>query len=265
MRYEPIKESLGRIFKKSPWARIIFYKLLDLLILRTWHVHRELRKWKKSAPNKAHILDAGCGFGQFAYHLSKMSSSFSILGIEEKKERVCECNAFFREIRKENALFKCTDLGSIEMRESFHLVLLIETLKYVENDIQLLKNLNSSMKTGGLMLVSAPSEYRGAASKDDLDDDNQFREFYKLSDLKDKLKQAGFSKVKSHYSYGIPGQISWKFSMKIPLQLLNKSKLFIAVLPFYYLVVFPMAVVLNFIDSHTAHSKGSGLLVLAWK
>jgi len=265
MRYEPVKETLGNIFKRSPWARIIFYKVLDLLILRTWHVHRELRKWKRSAPDAAHILDAGCGFGQFSYYLSKMSDKFSILGVEQKKERVCECNAFFRDIGKENTLFRSVELDSVQMPDSFHLVLLIETLKYVHNDQALLRQLHTSMKTGGMLLVSTPSEFHGAESDDNDSDEGQFREFYNKNDLKEKLKLAGFTKVKAHYSYGIPGQISWRFSMKIPVQLVNTSRLFLVLLPFYYLIVLPVAVVLNFIDSHTVHSKGSGLLVLAWK
>jgi hypothetical protein len=47
MYYDPIKRSLGNVFNRSPWLRRLFYNLLDLLLLRTWHVHRELRQWAK--------------------------------------------------------------------------------------------------------------------------------------------------------------------------------------------------------------------------
>ena len=43
MQYDPIKRTLGEFFNRASWMRKLFYKLLDLLLLRTWHVHRELR------------------------------------------------------------------------------------------------------------------------------------------------------------------------------------------------------------------------------
>jgi len=36
-------------------------------------------------------------------------------------------------------------------------------------------------------------------------------------------------------------------------------------LPFYYLVVYPFCFILNYIDSHTGHMTGTGLIAKAWK
>ncbi|NNF01597.1 MAG: methyltransferase type 11, partial [Bacteroidia bacterium] len=47
MQYDPIKRKLGVFFNKSPFLRKVFYNLLDLLLLRAWHVHKELRTWIK--------------------------------------------------------------------------------------------------------------------------------------------------------------------------------------------------------------------------
>ena len=41
MQYDPIKRSLGRVFNTTPGLRILFYRLLDLLLLRSWHIRRE--------------------------------------------------------------------------------------------------------------------------------------------------------------------------------------------------------------------------------
>ena len=46
MQYDPIKRSLGNIFNRTPALRILFYRLLDLLLLRSWHIRRELRQMK---------------------------------------------------------------------------------------------------------------------------------------------------------------------------------------------------------------------------
>ena len=64
MEYDPIKRSLGNVFNKNPFLRKTFYRLLDLLLLRAWHVHLELRKWMQVSPQNASILDAGAGFGK---------------------------------------------------------------------------------------------------------------------------------------------------------------------------------------------------------
>ncbi len=65
MQYEPIKRSVGRFFTGPLFMRRILYLLLDLLLLRTWHVKKALRKIARQFPGDASVLDAGSGFGQY--------------------------------------------------------------------------------------------------------------------------------------------------------------------------------------------------------
>ena len=53
--------------------------------------------------------------------------------------------------------------------------------------------------------------------------------------------------------------------MKYPIRMLNTSKLFFILLPFYYLVTFPVALVCNWLDVSMKHKSGTGLIVKAWK
>jgi hypothetical protein len=53
--------------------------------------------------------------------------------------------------------------------------------------------------------------------------------------------------------------------MKYPIMMLNASKLFYILLPFYYLVTYPFSLVLNFMDVSLKHSTGTGLIVKAVK
>jgi hypothetical protein len=53
--------------------------------------------------------------------------------------------------------------------------------------------------------------------------------------------------------------------MKYPILLLGISKIFFVLLPFYYIVVFPIAALLNWLDLNTEHKKGTGLIVTAYK
>ena len=103
MYYDPIKRSLGNVFNRSPWLRRLFYNLLDLLLLRTWHVHRELRQWAKGRTDEAlNILDAGSGYGQYTYWLSGLSKKWQILAVDVKDEQIADSNRFFRQIGRVN-------------------------------------------------------------------------------------------------------------------------------------------------------------------
>lgn len=268
MHYDPIKKTLGKIFNRSPYSRILFYKLLDTLLLRTWHIHRELRKWRKAAPHRAHILDAGSGFGQYSYYLSRFSDKYSILGVDVKTDQVCECNAFFQSIGRHNVLFKVEDLLRFRKDNCFDLVVCVDVMEHIDEDVKVMTNYCNSLREGGMLLISTPSDMGGSDVHEQGETsfiEEHVRDGYNMAEIKEKLKSAGFTKVKAHYSYGTPGQISWRFSMKYPMKMLNISKAFLLLLPFYYIVVMPFALVLNFVDSHTAHHSGTGLVVLAWK
>src|SRR5687768_2770622 len=95
MHYDPIKNSLGRFFNSSPLLRKLFYRLLDLLLLRTWHIHKELKTWFRSNPSPKDILDAGSGFGQYSYYMGKKGAGYRILSVDVKEEQVADCNEFF--------------------------------------------------------------------------------------------------------------------------------------------------------------------------
>ena len=47
--------------------------------------------------------------------------------------------------------------------------------------------------------------------------------------------------------------------------MLNASKLFFIILPIYYLITFPFALILNAMDVAMKHETGTGLIVKAWK
>ena len=91
------------------------------------------------------------------------------------------------------------------------------------------------------------------------------RNGYSRDDIEKKLSISGFRNTEIKYTYGTPGNISWHISMKYPVKMLSRSKLFAIILPFYYLPVFPLALILNFFDLRLTHKKGTGLIIKAVK
>ncbi len=269
MQYDPIKRVLGDAFNKTPFLRRVFYKLLDLLLLRTWHVQKELRLWAANRRNKEqYILDAGSGFGQYTYYLSGMSPKWSILAVDVKEEQISDSNCFIRAIGRYNVLFRIADLVRYREPKSYDLILSVDVMEHILEDVEVFHNFHASLRHGGMLLISTPSDQGGSDVHGN--DEASFieehvRDGYNIKEIKDKLKRAGFSKVEARYSYGKPGQISWRLSMKYPLLMLNMSKIFFLVLPFYYLITFPVSLVLNWMDVNGKHKSGTGLIVKAWK
>lgn len=274
MQYDPIKRSLGTFFNTSPQLRKLFYRLLDLLLLRTWHVKKAFKSWANTK-QEANILDAGMGFGQYAYFMAKRQAKFWVKGVDVKEEQVDDCTDFFKQINQNNATFAIADLTKFSEIDTYDFVLSVDVMEHIEEDVLVFKNFYKSMKAGGMLLISTPSDQGGSDvhhhdHDHDHEDNHSFidehvRDGYGIPEIKDKLKEAGFSKSEAHYSYGWPGKISWRISMKYPILLLNASKLFFVLLPFYYLITFPFALILNYLDLSLKHKTGTGLIVKAWK
>ncbi|MEP7264862.1 MAG: class I SAM-dependent methyltransferase [Bacteroidota bacterium] len=269
MQYDPIKRSLGNVFNKTPFLRKIFYNLLDLLLLRAWHVHKELRVWLKNAPAKAEILDAGAGYGQHSFWLSSKLPQCKILAVDVKEEQVADCNQFFKAIgRNDRVKFVVDDLTIYKADAKYDLVISVDVMEHILEDVQVFRNFVASLKPGGMLLISTPSDQGGS----DVHGDEQasfieehVRDGYNIKEIEDKLKSAGFSKAEARYQYGTPGKISWRLSMKYPILMLGMSKLFFIILPFYYIIAYPISFVLNWMDTMMKHPTGTGLIVKAWK
>lgn len=269
MKYDPIKRNLGLVFNKNPFLRKLFYWLLDLLLLRAWHIKKVIRCWKKKYKHNATILDAGSGFGQYSYYLSKQSKNWNILGVDVKTEQIEDCNQFFTKIGKsERVKFEFADLTKFSKNEEYDMILSVDVMEHILEDVVVFKNFNQALKDGGMLLISTPSDQGGSDVHDEDDHsfiDEHVRDGYNIKEIEDKLVEAGFSNVEAKYSYGAPGKVSWKLSMKFPILLLNTSKLFFVVLPFYYIIAYPISFILNYLDVNITHKTGTGLIVKAYK
>ncbi|OIP04101.1 MAG: methyltransferase type 11 [Bacteroidetes bacterium CG2_30_32_10] len=268
MQYDPIKRSLGKVFNKKPFLRKLFYHLLDLLLLRTWHIKKEIRIWAKSRSINVNILDAGSGFGQYSYFLTRFNSKYNITGTDIKEEQIEDCTNFFKKIGKQQVSFKVADLTTYVETEYYDMILSVDVMEHILEDVLVFKNFHASLKTGGMVLISTPSDQGGSDAHDEEDEsfiEEHVRNGYNISEIQDKLKSAGFSKTEAYYAYGKPGSLSWRLSMKYPIQLLGISKLFFIIIPFYYLITFPFCLILNYLDVNNKQNSGTGLIVKAWK
>jgi SAM-dependent methyltransferase len=269
MQYEPIKRSLGKFFAGSLFLRKILYFLLDLLLLRTWHVKKALRKIARQFHDERNVLDAGSGFGQYTWRMSRMNKLWKIKAVDINKEQIDDCNAFFSNAGlSDRVSFSCADLTTVIDPDSYDLILSVDVMEHIEEDRLVFQNFCKSLKKNGILLISTPSDKGGSDVHRENEEsfiDEHVRDGYGINDITEKLSQAGFSKIEALYTYGIPGNISWRLSMKYPVKMLNISYFFFLVLPFYYLITFPVSIILNIFDLIMTHKTGTGLLVTARK
>jgi len=269
MQYEPIKRSVGRFFTGPLVMRKILYSLLDLLLLRTWHVKKALRKIARQFPDAANVLDAGSGFGQYTWRMSRINPHWYIKAVDINSEHVEDCRRFFDKAGLAGrVLFGTADLTSLNDNNIYNIILSVDVMEHIEEDVQVFRNFYNSLQNNGILLISTPSDQGGSDVHGEEEEsfiDEHVRDGYSIKDITEKLTSAGFRNIETSYTYGKPGNLSWRMSMKYPIKMLNTSYLFFLVLPFYYLIVFPVSVILNFLDLYMTHETGTGLLVTARK
>jgi 2-polyprenyl-3-methyl-5-hydroxy-6-metoxy-1,4-benzoquinol methylase len=266
MKYEPIKEKVGSIIGGSRTLRKIYYFLLDTILLRAWHVKREVRRIFKVNRFQS-ALDAGCGPGEYSYYLAKKFGA-RVTGVDVIESEVERCNIFAREENLKDLVFLIADLSSDSLTETlnktFDLIISVDVMEHIKDDVAVFKNFAKVLEKNGRILISTPS-----AGNDDEEEhsfiDEHFRSGYSPEEISNKLQLAGLAVDKIIFIYGFGGNIYWKLTMKIPITLLNKSMAYFIILPIYYAISFPISLIFMAMDYFFPPKGGGGLLVVARK
>ncbi len=269
MDYDPVKDYLGGFFNKSPFLQRVFFALLHLFFLRAWHVKKMLRSLfaKLQDRQPVQVLDAGTGFGQYAYYMTKTFPSANILAVDIKQDYLDNAKQFFSKTPYKNRIgFGFEDLTDLKTTGPFDLILSVDVMEHIEDDRAVFRNFAKVLNKGGFVVINTPSDQGGSDVSGD--DESSFigehvRDGYNIEELQDKLRDAGLTPVEAKYTYGRYGSFAWRFLIKYPMMMLSTSKLFLLVLPFYYIPVFPIGMLLNALDVRTHNETGTGVLVVA--
>ncbi len=269
MKYDPVKNVFASVIKVIPFLRVLFYKLLDLFFLRSWYVRRELKKLRSEFGNKEIcILDAGTGFGQYTYFMAKNMQPCNISAIDIKKDWIEDCHNFFNQQKISNVEFSVEDLTELDYSEKFDIILCVDVMEHIPDDKIVFQNFYRALKPNGYLIINTPSVYGGSDVHDE--DEESFigehaRVGYSKEELETKLHPIGFKTHQSKYTYGFWGDKAWRVGIKYPMLLLNFSKFFFLLLPFYFLITFPLTFIMMFIDFSTENKIGSGINFIAQK
>lgn len=269
MYYDPVKNIFASVIKKIPLLRIIFYKILDIMFLRSWYVRRELKELRiLFADQKINIFDAGTGYAQYAYFMAKKLQPNSIYAADVKIEWIKDAEDFFDSYGIKNVIFGVEDLTKINYEKKFDLIVCVDVMEHIVEDKKVFENFFNALKPGGFLLINTPSIFGGSDVHSESEESfigEHARDGYSKEDLEAKLHPIGFSTYKSKYSYGFWGDKAWRLGIKYPMLMLNFSKLLLVILPFYYLLTLPCAFLMMYIDFKSNNKIGTGITFIAKK
>lgn len=138
------------------------------------------------------VLDAICGIGYGSYIMAKvgMQHPKEVLGFDICQEAIDYGNKYYRAA---NLTLKCSDFNKIELPiEYFSKVACFEAIEHVENPMDLLKLIYTSMQPKGTLYISCPNQATNPFSKERY----PFHvKHYYSNELEAMLKQTGFKHV----------------------------------------------------------------------
>ncbi len=267
MKYDSVKNVFGSIVSRNVFLRRLFYSLLDLMFLRSWHVRKMIKSLYRNNETIS-IFDAGMGFGQYSYFMAKQFGGCKIFGVDVKDEQVEDCNYFFGKRGFKNVKFEVADLTKINYNNEFDFILNVDVMEHIVEDELVLKNFANALKKGGRLLINTPSDLGGSDAHDEHDEsfiEEHARNGYSKEDITSKLDRAGLKVTHFKYAYGKYGTISWRFGIKYPILIAGASKILILILPFYYFFTLWFVLILMWLDTRTENEAGTGIVVVAEK
>ena len=271
MQYDPIKDRLGRFFSRHPVLQRLFYGLLNVLFLRAWYVRREVRLLLSAAPSDRplRVLDAGTGFGQYAYFVARTFPSAQVHAVDIKEEYLDRARTFIEETPySDRVMFAWDDLTDLQAEGPFDLILSVDVMEHIPDDRAVFRNFARVLRPGGHVVINTPSDQGGSDVQGETDEGfigEHVRDGYNLQELEAKLGEAGLEPVRSLYTYGPYGARAWQWLIKRPMQMLGATWASLIILPLYYLAALPFGLYLNAKDLEHPNATGTGLLVVARK
>ena len=239
------------------------------MFLRSWYVRRELTELRGKFGNaNIDIYDAGSGFGQYTYFMANKLKQCKIFSVDVKEDWINDCREFFKQKKIAGVSFAVEDLLRITHQTKFDLIVCVDVMEHIADDTTVFKNFFVALKPGGYLLINSPSIYGGSDVHDDEAESfigEHARDGYSKEDLESKLHPLGFTTYKCRYTYGFWGDKAWRLGIKYPMVLLNISKLFLLILPLYYLLTFPFTLIMMNLDFASENKIGSGINFIAKK
>ena len=161
MKYDLLKDRISVWLDKYPKLLPILYGLMDKLFLRTWYVHRSLRRINPQFGSK--LLDAGTGFGQYAWHTLHKYPGVHVTATDLKKDYLDRgARSFDAFGLSDRVTWKVDDLTAPNLKELFDYILAVDVLEHIVEDEMAIAHFAKLLNRGGYLIISTPSDQGGS-------------------------------------------------------------------------------------------------------
>lgn len=269
MDYDPVKDRLSQLASRHPLLQRLLYGILNLLFLRAWYVRREVRRLLGALPPErtVRVLDAGTGFGQYAYFVARTFPNAQVRAVDVKREYLERGRQFVEQTpQADQVTWALDNLTDLQSEGPFDLILAVDVMEHIVDDEAVLGHFERVLRPGGHVIINTPSDQGGSDVQEEGDESfigEHVREGYGREELAEKVRRAGLRPVKSVYTYGSYGSTAWRWLIKWPMQMLGTTWASFLVLPLYYAAALPVGLLLNAADVTHENERGTGLLVVA--
>jgi SAM-dependent methyltransferase len=211
--------------------------------------------------NYRKILDAGSGPGVFSFELGRRFPDAEVLGIDLRPEAILACKTIAEKIGSTNVDFDRVSVEQIKDENLFDLIICVDILEHIEDDMAALRSLYSATAVGGTLLLHVPSLYRRYPvfkKRINFDVPTHLRPGYELSEIREKVQEAGFIINNSGLTYGFLETLANNISYMITgAQMKNKIM---------YSLVFPLLNTISWLGAGVRPKNiGAGTFIIAEK
>jgi len=145
--------------RSNPITKLVYRLLGDLNMggrSRGWYLLDEM---KGLDLNYMRILDAGAGYGPYAFHLARKFPKAEIIAVEIDEEKVRICQEIAEKERIGNVRFIRMDLREMPFENEFEIAICSDVLEHIPDDKGAAERIFAALKPGGLLFLHAPGLY----------------------------------------------------------------------------------------------------------
>ena len=107
--------------------------------------------------NPTHILDAGCGVGDYSFYLARRYPRAQILGVDVDDHRIERNRKTAQELNITSVKFEVADLATANFSAKFDFAIAIDVLEHIIRQQEALARLFAALRPGGTAFFHLPT------------------------------------------------------------------------------------------------------------
>lgn len=250
------------IVQRNPWARFFFRLFGPLGVharIRNTRVINTIRRL--NLPDRACILDAGCGHAYATFWLARHYPQYKFWAIDADPKLIAEGKQIASRLNIRNIQFIQADICKLKIKDLaiFDLIFSIDLLEHIEDDVGLLRALREAINPCGYLVLHLPrrhQEHRRFFSvfKSHTTPDH-VRDEYTAREIHERLSWANFEVEGLYYGFSGWGELAFE------LNNLFWRHRWLRIMT--ALATYPICVGLAYMDTRQDYTDGNSLLVIA--